>query len=468
MYSNISLNTNQNNPFFGNPQQVFKEIKKLSRLVQVSGALHKGEKARQDDILRITALCEKAFGITRENISEAFQLMNRELKKIGPSFGRIYFPRSFPQPSDQESMEKLLHKIIKDVKSVEIDPVKKPLRGQSGTILLVSYPRFNKSKEPSIRNCVIKSTTRNEIATTWIYKKIIEFLFEKENQSEGFFIPEAISLNFERKIHESLDMTKSKLNDSESRELKKMLKDIKDAYPVENEDDDEFITADDNHIIILEKLRENIFDFARAKYPKIEEMAQRRKFFEKLGKLSVIDLFVGNLDRLVRIFINRKGKYALQPIEANLGNIMFGGLQKDDMFAIDNEIDPDLLQKESKEKYHAFLEELLQTPSFEKTLASNMVESILSGITVMAEDETSVRYDKLLEELEPFSEDLKKFGGDCFEKGIRDMIFQFQKELLPKWASDKAKPFKEYLSENYPEIYSGIEERLEIFARIFA
>lgn len=140
-------------------------------------------------------------------------------------------------------------------------------------------------------------------------------------------------------------------------------------------------------------------------------ISDKEAFFRRLGRVVLLDLLMGNTDRLLRL--DSYAKESLEDpfaVEANLGNLMVQTSGSDfDFYLIDNELynhDPESGQK----SYGEFFSELVKKDDFFDWTFAQTKQSIQSALC-----EVPRKVSK------PFLDDFSKFKG-AFQEGIKTAI----------------------------------------------
>jgi hypothetical protein len=374
-------------------------------------------------------------------------------------------------------LQRCVLRFLKDTKSLRIHPLQKSHCGVNGPTLLVSYPRNNNELTESyeftdsqLNTFVVKWTTRNEFLTTKIYSHFSRYC--------AFLVPQASCIDLAEKTHIMIDGFMNDLSSEMADCLKNSFLAIAKTFNSELEPKHE-------QILLLERLPgDNLFDFARRKYPDLS-LEQRAKLFNQLGQLAIVDLLVGNQDRFIKAdFDNQKNKYQISNASiSNLGNAMVTwhgniDLQTEatpQVYAIDNGIgtglDNEALihDKNGKTEYIAFLTELFTNPKREELLVTAMAESLKSAFKAKADDECKKdskddRLDIILKQIKPCIDDLDStWCREAFRRGMQEISDTF----LPAWESHEIEVLRNQLS-GYPELLESVTKRVEIFKLLSA
>jgi hypothetical protein len=444
---------------FGLSPQVLQASNTLLRLAEVDAIL-----AFKDRANKLEVLTNLWVGVEEilPNTASAKSLLSQILPKIGKTFSRLYLEMS--PLETEEDIRKCLHRMQKDVQSVLVPPVKKSFRGNKGPTFLIDYQRQFNSPEKN-HSYVIKWTNREEIACHRVYAAFASN-FNRDatlNPSSGFLVPALGCLDFANGVHEMTNGKQLPLSPKTCSELKNNFLRIAEIYYPDK--------ISKSLLMICEKIPgENLFDFARTRY-RLLNRAQKEKFFNRLGRLAMLDVVTGNLDRLIQIFTNRSGDYTLQDLEANLGNVMVVWSKESEhsplLYAIDNGIETELIEDAGRRaKYLSFLQSQFASPDSIQMLAQNMLKSLQHALTTQIDDVSSGNIQELKKQLQAFSDELTSLAYPAIRLGLEEMLFHLQEHLIPGWENEKSGYLREYLTATYPQVYTAIQERIDTLKMI--
>ena len=211
--------------------------------------------------------------------------------------------------------------------------------------------------------------------------------------------------------------------------------------------------------------------------------------FERLGRLAILDLFFGNLDRLVQVNLRRDNTYALDNmLEVNLGNVMVGRDDQPTLYSIDNGVDQALIDDpEKRQKYLDFLRGLFSQKDPFLDLTTNFVDCFRNALRSQIDDVEYVpTEDKsgssgggasksqkadlslLRKQMEPILADLQHVAiKEAVDKGMKKMS-RWMANVVPSiWRENSgALRLQEYLSTHYPIYLEAINERLSEFQKL--
>lgn len=445
---------------FGSAPKVLKTTTTLMRLVRLDSSLSQRDRQGELDILaRAWIAGQKALSITPE---EAIKAIDCGLQKLKPRIKKCVESIYRSEQEDAKAtgqLDKCMRRFLKDAKSVLISPLVQSHRGLNGPTFLVSYPRLDKTFAHSkLANFVVKWTDWNEICSNLIYKNFSQCF--SQNKPSTFLVPNASALDFDVRIHEMADGSHTILTPEITEKLKQKFKQIADLSNPQR-------TPEDEQVMLSERINgENIIDFVQTKYQYLSQ-AQKEKLLNRLGRIAMLDVLMGNLDRFIQVHLSG-GKYELDDFESNLGNLMVSWSGKSEefpvIFAIDNGLAPRLIHDSNqKELYLSFLRELFVKPKMGELLSEYMLGSIKRALVNYPDDEETRDRKEIIERLKPFSQDLDSFGQAAFCTGIKEMSVRLRDTLIPAWNSEQTAPLKQHLSWVYPELLQSISERFDAF-----
>lgn len=368
------------------------------------------------------------------------------------------YSKAIDEAKTFDELNKCLSKLIKDTASIRTFNLQKTNKGQNGPTNLVSYTRSSKKCDlsPTLRNYVVKWSNWNEICSWRLYD-----VFSKVLSSPVFSIPKTSALNFDKiSMHEDAYWHSYELNGETSAYLKQTFLGVVGKS----------IQIDDLQLMLMEKVKgSNLIDFAETKYPLLKEEG-KIDLFRKMGHLAMLDLLIGNTDRLIQTNYDAKtNQYRLEDLTANLGNLMIDWDPNEDklpkLFAIDNSVKKELiLDKIHKDKYNLFLQHQFKDSI---QIVDTIILSIQKSFDDIAEDLSENSNDTFQSSLAKFKSILDDLQNDQLKKamkdGLEEMSTAFIQDLLPFWNSEKALKIKNYLESNHPELLKAISERFQTF-----
>jgi SpoVK/Ycf46/Vps4 family AAA+-type ATPase len=170
-----------------------------------------------------------------------------------------------------------------------------------------------------------------------------------------------------------------------------------------------------------------------------------------LGRLSLLDMVLGNFDRLVYITLDKEeNRYKISDSEVNLGNIMLDWKDTEQnapvLYVIDNSIHSEVL--ENPDACLALIEQFVAQPPAYHYIAEMMVISIQKALNSLSRDNKTMDPKKLQKMMKFFSKDLKKFGKDEINGGLNEMSKVLKSTLSTVW--NKQEELRDYLEKTEP------------------
>lgn len=448
----ISNNNRLYDPILGATDKVVKSANTLGRLnrlndyLVVSGFMRsKGIKALRDFWVQIQNDLSQASNLEsmsrtiKEGLSQITTGLKRD-KKIHDCY-----VESIEAARTIKELNKCINKNVKDIESLLTFVFQKTQKGQNGPTHLISYTR-SKDSFPQFRNYVVKWSNWNEICSWRLYSVI----------SKSFVVPKTAALDFEKNLHEQGNEIAYELDDQISAYLKQS---FLDAVGKSTQ-------VQDAQLMLMEKVRgSNLIDFTETKY-KFLNQEQKVDLFQKMGNLAMLDLLMGNTDRLIQTKYDGTS-YQLEDLTANLGNLMIEWLPNEDqaleLYAIDNGITSALITNETqKNAYNQFVQSQLKDANQMSVIADTIIRSIINSFKDVAEDSTNRL--AALEKFDPMLNDLKTDAlKTALEKGLQEMFCEFKDHILPFWDSEKSLKVKNHLEKNHPALLNVISERFQLF-----
>lgn len=426
---------------------------RLDCLLRLEQAVIKPGESRKNSIQRVA---QKVESLWREFHDRSPEELGRQFVGSLPDVVSCYEDFKLHDTSE------ISQRIMRDVASLIVSPMEKSHRGDKGPTFLVAHPfecaPFD--QPPQIERYVQKYTHWNELCMNSIYR-MFGCLFEPEDvDSHGLFIaPASCGLDLQNLQYWTCESKLEKLDSQPAAELSANYERIlKQGAPGRK--------PEDPHIMLSERIEgENLLYFALTRYAELNE-DQKTKLFSHLARIALLDVILGNLDRLVQIYTDDSGNYYLdnELLESNLGNVMFAcvGSEAPQMYAIDNCVDDELIKSEEKiERYREFLRELFSQPDWQGRLIENMQGSLIRACNTQIDDCEGNR-EKLRKNLLPFVKELQSEKAiSDMKDGFEEMAFFLWDDLIPSWMD--AELFRNSITQAYPELCKAVSERLELF-----
>lgn len=437
-----------------------REVEQLHRLQTLHASLPETARERLEMIQKISAVWDEAQKQLLLSEQDAIQSVRKGFKKLGVrEIDAIYLPE-FDKPGDVA--QKLLS-FSRDVHSVMADPCRVSDRGKKGPTLLVTYPNG-----AGLRSYVVKYTNPSEIGSTRIYDAFSSCLLDDDRFSSGFFVPQMSRVDLERGFHETETGNQTKLSEDETQAFANSLKKI--AAPKDPED---------SQVVCMERIKgPNFLDFSYTGYLTFTEQ-QRHKFFERIGRLAMLDLILGNTDRFIGVYDSDEGYQLDDMLEANLGNIIVVKSHDPEketfsLYAIDNGIDTQLiLNEDARAKYLAFLEKHFKLDDPFTPLADHIITMISQGLTSQLDDidlsdhksdgNEKTNLGTVKKQMEAIKKDLSGPAKGALILGLRSMAEWLQTQGVAKlWdTTGKSRNLRSYLERTNPVLLQAVEGRLK-------
>jgi len=391
-----------------------------------------------------------------KKISIIFEQFKTLLARANPKFDEDIWA-SVQEPITLGSLKEKVELILNNLKSVRyLSPIVPTKRGMNGPTFIVEYPT-----EDGVRTFVLKWTTSTEIASNDIYAAFSNGFTRpgtmppnRGDYSTGFFVPVTSGILFDRGKHTLCDGRVRNIAREDATRIRAHLIAIKQLHSAKK--------VDGKQIIFQQKIPgENFIDFILSNFSKLTPKLQS-KFFKRLGRLALLDLLMGNLDRFIRFEVGARG-YSFHS-EANLGNIMVCIKEGTPIiYAIDNAIEGALIHDDKeKRQYNQFLQKLFSNPEYPTLLAREMFKAIQGGLG-QARDNNQLLDLKLIQKKQKeFVHSLETIGLPAFKRGIEQMCFLLKSSLLKKWGG--ARNLKRFITDVDRPLINAVEERLALFS----
>lgn len=419
--------------------QLMEASTKLIRLSRLDSALEfpkLEQRAAAIDVIRDRIVTSQSLKVIREGLSGE---MRDFVALLLEGEGEII-------PLEKQA------RAVSELGSILVPPAFKSHRGDRGPTIIVNFPI--QLEEKFLQEAyVLKWSDWNELFVTRLYSE----LSLASNRAAGFLVPTLAGLDLDRNLHleSGGDLKQVEIQE----ELRRNILSLKNHYSRASEPKEQIL-------MVAEKISgANLLDFAKSRYRFLSD-EQKVKFFMRLGRIAMLDLAVGILDRLISVF-PEDGRYTLDSIgEANLGNVMVvftDGMDHPTPFAIDNGIDPDLASDpEHQKNYLLFLSELLSDPEQAvKSVAENISDAFVNGLNSTI-DECEGNVAEIKDQLKPFSEDVPKHTN-AIREGLSQMMNLLHEKLIPAWSGQPLAQLKKQMEAHTPVLYSSLTERFNLF-----
>lgn len=359
-----------------------------------------------------------------------------------------------------QDIETVARRALSDINSVPGNPIVRPYRGNKGPTLLVSFVDC----DPNLHTqaYVLKWTGPNELWANRIYKLLSLCPSPDDGapaHGHGFTVPAMGWIDFDSFNYVKTDGQAIHMDSSLASPLKEQLQ----LIAKKRCNGDPFEKSAKNQVMYSDRIfAGSLFDFAYTLYPDLSTN-EKIRLFCRLARLSLLDVLVGNLDRLIPIAKNESNGYQFDHYEANIANVLVstakGGC---DLFAIDNEIDSALIDSpKAKDDYLDFLRTLFSSHDFHKQLAQTMIESIKIAIVSYMDDDKTARSNK--EKFQYFLTDLDEFSS-YIEQQFFQMTVHLQEMLSAH--ENPSDFFPADLIQGYPALADSVWNRLQLFKNL--
>ncbi len=464
----ITVDNNCYDPILGSTYKVIQSTHTLKRITQLNDSLAGLKLMRSKAISALHILgtiAKKELSLDQISFDEVKMKVKKGLSeiktgvKINKSLLEIY-EKAIDASENPKQLDKCFSKLLKDTSSITTFNLQKTNNGQNGPTHIISYTRTSKKcLLPQLRNYVVKWSNWNEICSWRLYDVISKSLHMKTIE-----LSKIAALDFKRLIHEKGDWVSESLEETISTDLKQLFIDILGRS----------IQTTDAQLMLMEKVKgSNLIDFAQTKYQYLD-IEEKCDLFQKMGHLAMLDLLIGNTDRLIQTRYDANAKqYLLENITANLGNLMIDWFPDEDRFpllyAIDNGIKTELITDVTqKDAYNKFIRNQFEDANMKADLADTIIGSIKNSFQdnaeVLAESskesltETLAKFDPILKDLQ--NSDVLK---NALVKGLEEMSWKLKEDLLPFWNNNEALKLKRHLNDNFPTLLEAVSERFQIF-----
>ncbi len=447
--------------------QTSKVISSTNTLCRMS-ALSQHFQGSESNLGQLKTIWEKAsLQLASSNLNDVKETMKSALSTI-ENVDPVYkiYTTMIDDATTPEALGKCSRKLLKDIASLSFAFEKtKTSAGINGPTYIVGYSRYSsKCALSKRRDYIVKWTSWNEIYSSRIYDALSQFLSSK---NQPFLVPKLAALDFDKRIHDQHDCKQLSLEEETAAHLKQSYR----AIAGKNTNKEE------TQIILVEKINgSNLFDFVTMKY-KFLNLHQKQALFKKIGQLCILDLAIGNPDRLAPAFEFGFGnQFTFKPtLPANFCNVMIDWEPNTsnsdplmEFYAIDNGFDSDLISNKDQDKaYQQFLSNnLCSTYKALQALVTMTLTSLSEGILLKIKTAGAPRaVQKTGIACKLFQEDLKNnnIAYNALLLGLTDMITTLKESLPYFWESEEGLNLKNYLTTTHPELLEAISGRLAVF-----
>lgn len=465
MYPVIPQNP-QREKIFGSPEQVEKEALKLVELIQLHASFNglKFPYNRQRTLEKVANIWKdarntQAFICDLDTFKANLIDQHKEDRRVMPQAVSQFFIEKINATQTMRDLQKLTKRILQLHQFLHTSPIQKSHHGLKGPTLLTNFSRFDLKKDTlSAVSYVMKSTDVEEFCGNRLYQELIANI--QNTPAAAYSVPVASGLAFNQNQYQKYNGSIRNLTAEQSNQIQNAFLAVVNALDPE-------IEIHGPNLMISETIQgENLFEFARSKYPHLSD-AQKQQLFFNLAKVVPLDIILGNLDRLIRCEFTPEG-CNLAEYEANPGNFMLSQEQEGGLVTvhlIDNALDQNLISSEqAKLQYIQLIQTLFTEENPEKILTKFVLVCLKKGFLFTTENKKDRL--KLLEELDPILKDLDNFALPAIEDGIREGIQELRSSHVPFWNSLDSEPLKQQLQHIHPGLLSAVNERMEAFSLI--
>jgi hypothetical protein len=447
---------------FGLPEELCEASATLRRLIKLDHALSETSPLKKRS--KIQEDVKKIWQETLENRPQNDQISDHVLAtktitnirdKYNPFLENFYSWCFSLNPSLDESVPLF----IRDLKSTPTCPLVRAQRGFKGPTFLVSFSSYTASAMENHQAYVMKWTGWNEICSNKIYAF---FSCYEKDISCGFLVPPSIGIDFEKHLHQSSDGKLTILSSDDCSTIRENFIDVTEIHNLNR------VSIENKQLMLSKRIQgANLIDFIITQYSDLSKL-EKEKIFKRFGRLALLDVILGNLDRIVQID-RKEGKYDLRHMEVNLGNVMIRSSvdQPPKVYAIDNELDSHLIFSDSDRKsYLHFLQNLFSSKDRgSSALMQSIIPSFISALHSQVDD-LEGNLTEARKKLKVFEEDLLIVGEESIRQGIKEMDLWLQNTLIPNWEADQTNALKQSIIDVLPELFSAIDERIKLFQQL--
>ncbi|MBM3198515.1 MAG: hypothetical protein FJZ58_04580 [Chlamydiae bacterium] len=314
-----TIQTTQKNFFNLTTMDLIHTVGTLSRLERLYMALPSDTAKRHETLQELGKIWARA-----ETIKKIEDRVVRRLEKLDQANCPLKVSELYKSIIQQENALQFVNSFRKDVLSVQVAPIRDSGMGAFGPTLLLRYNRPARgSSEDWIRKGVIKWTGPEEaLSSEWMRSCLV---------APGLMVPQSSIYHIEKGLLVRNDH-QSQLSLEETAYMDKHLTLIRQCASQK--------TPAGKLVLFSERVAGvNFYDGAFMEWTEFFN-SQKQWVFRQLGRMTFLDLLLGNIDRIVRYY---EGTMLWQAaIESNLGNVMMTSsafLHEEEMptvYAIDN------------------------------------------------------------------------------------------------------------------------------------
>jgi|GEM_PF-4607480 hypothetical protein len=401
------------------------------------------------------------------------------------SEGDFYSDDPAPTRISREEMQKMICQMKQDGKSLMQCPIQISHNTENNnTTLLVNHTFVGKKNQSTIKvhSFVIKKTNMSEVAASFIYNAWFD------SKQDGIRAPSICALHcvdeesgifINSQMYLAQDSTAAaKITALFSQTIDCLVEEAGSMDEEEEIDDDEEIDdvlpAEGTTLMFAEKIQGNTMDaYVHSGQYSLNTVEQKQAFFHSIGKVSMLDLMMGVVDRFLPLEYSEELDEFIVKKEGgmNLGNAMVvldpqsGGFSH--LVTIDNEIlnvlnapseEDAQLSHSTAEARKSYLQQIQGYGRNQAVLSSILVDTLATLIEERAEGNSG--FAQLQTDLQS---DSAVGASKCIEEGLMAMFETIQTRIIPQWQERGRASLKNLLHEQCPSVMGPLEERIEEF-----
>lgn len=443
------LDSSVGSALFNSTEELFKESCRIAWLAKLNAVLPKD---RKSCLAKMHAIWSELLSTQQTaSLEEAKKFISAKFRTFpGPKI-KHFIAEEFESAQSIEDILQIAQKFLSSEEDLQCAPLDKTKRGLKGPTILVGSPIYNTYKKSmEIPSYVIKWMGNNyELYSNLVMKKLSELLLSSNLGHSVFYVPQITGLDFEKNVHYLTDGNRVRLQNGSDLEnnFRKIAASIDE-------------TPSKRQIYLFEKINgENAIDFFKTKYIHLNEY-QKLNLFKQFGRLTTIDLILGNHDRLARVSFENDS-FQLCGDSANLGNIMLvwdpAKGRNSILYAIDNGIKQKTLKH--PEKYSQFIKEIFSKPDFANLLSDQMIEAMRSSI--VGDDDIHLNDPGIA----AFLTDLENphLSKQMIQKGLMEMNGWLREVLISDWKNQKGEEIQQVISSYDSNFMQAVNMRIDSF-----